>query len=91
MNIEFGKNLLMYVLRTLILIIYFFLLTPGYIVFVIFVVFGIHCSVKDSYLHLFSRFVVNFTLWSTLFFAVLLNFFFLRKESTIFYRKVFFE
>ena len=75
MNIEFGKNLLMYVLRTLILIIYFFFLTPGYIVFVIFVVFGMHCPVKDSYLHLFSRFVVNFTLWSTLLFAVLLNFF----------------
>jgi len=75
MNVKFGKNLLMYALRTQILIIYFFFLTPGYMVFVLFVIFGMHCHIEDSFLHIFSRFVIHFTVLSTLFLSILLNFY----------------
>lgn len=75
MNIKFSKNLLMYALRTQLLIVYYFFLTPAYMIFVLFVIFGMHCPIEDSYLHIFSRFVIYFSLWSTLFLSILYNFF----------------
>lgn len=86
--IEFGKNLVLYGLRSQILVIYFFFLTPGYFVFLLLVIFGMHCNVHDSFLHIFSHIVVRFTLWSTFFLSILLNFFW--KKSTVFYWRTFF-
>ena len=80
----FGKNLVLYGLRAQILIIYFFFLTPGYFLFILFVIFGKHCTLEESLLHIFSHFIVNFTLCSTFFFIDTIKFFLLWKNNTIF-------
>lgn len=84
-------NILLYVLRSLILIIYFFFLTRGYFVFVFFVLFGMHCNINDSLLHLLSHFIVSFTLWLTFFFSIMLNVYYFGENLQFFIGKEFLQ
>lgn len=81
---NYLRNIVLFLLRSIILIIYFFFLTRGYFLFVFFVLFGMLCDVNDSLLHLFSKVVLYFTIFSTLFLTIILNVYFLGKRVQFF-------
>ncbi len=73
--LKLSRNCIFYALRAQILMIYFFFLTRGYLFFVFFVLFGMLCDIEESYLHIFSRFVVHLVIYTTFFLTLILNFF----------------
>lgn len=88
---EFGKNLVLYVLRTQILIIIFFL-SGGYFVFVFFIIFETHCDVFESFLHIFFhdlKLLSFFYIRIHCFFTILLIFFSYGEKVQFFIGKFF--
>ena len=75
---------LIYVFRFLVLVVSYFSLTKFYFFFLLFTIFGFHCEINDSFLHLFSQKIVLFTLYSALFLSFLLNVPFFGKKIQFF-------
>lgn len=82
--VELCNKIAFFTLRGIILMVYFFFLTSGYILLLLFIIFGFHCPIETSLLHIFSKFMVEFILCCTLFLSILLNFFSYGKKIQFF-------
>lgn len=85
------KTITFYVLRAQIKILYYFFLTPWYSFFVLFVIFGNHCTVENSALHTLSITVVRFVIYSLFFFLYITQLVRVRGKITVIYRKSIFK
>jgi len=81
---EFLKKIAFFTLRGIILMVYFFFLTSGSLLLVLFIIFGFHCNIETSLLHIFSKIMVEFILCCTLLLSILLNFFSYGKKIQFF-------
>lgn len=70
---NFFKSMISTIFKGFILLIHYFSYTPFYVLYILMIILGFFCSVKESYMSVISSTFICVLLFFTLFFIVILN------------------